>query len=274
MKRTLAGSSVLVLAILLALLLAGCGGGDDETDGSERDRASTASAGTESAVDPYIRPGGYFLALKLLPGRSTGDLTPVVLEYASELPMIPLILTSVGATPNMGVQVWLLGNARAIPRNYHHVVLNEALFDWQNQVQNYNDVVIAAVGEAPGRHDLPDRRGDAGGRRGPLGDVADALPVVVLVERRPEESDLPADERTQADERSHEGRLAGAVGAHQRDELALGDGEVDPAQHRSPAEGDAAVLDDGSGYDVRGILGHRQPLAVVRALRLASMRER
>ncbi|MER2565363.1 MAG: DUF2330 domain-containing protein [Myxococcaceae bacterium] len=109
-------------------------------------------AGTEDAVGPYVRPGAYFLALKLLPGRSTGDLTPVILEYASELPMIPLILTSVGATPNMGVQVWLLGNARAIPRNYHHVVLNEALLDWQNQGKNYNDVVIRAVAQAPGKH--------------------------------------------------------------------------------------------------------------------------
>lgn len=108
--------------------------------------------GTEDAVGPYIRPGAYFLALKLLPGRSTGDLTPVVLEYASELPMIPLILTSVGATPNMGVQVWVLGNARAIPRNYHHVVLNEALLDWQNQGKNYNDVVIRAVAQAPRKH--------------------------------------------------------------------------------------------------------------------------
>jgi hypothetical protein len=109
-------------------------------------------SGTEDAAGPYLRPGAYFLALKLLPGKSTGDITPVVLEYASELPMIPLILTSVGATPNMGVQVWLLGNARAIPRNYHHVVLNEALFDWQNQVKNYNDLVIRAVAQAPGKH--------------------------------------------------------------------------------------------------------------------------
>lgn len=109
-------------------------------------------AGTESAVDPYIRPGGYFLALKLRAGNTTGDLQPVVLRYESDVGSIPITLTGVGATPNMGVQVWMLGSGRAIPRNYHHTVLNDARIDWQTNGRNYNDVVIAAVGEAPGRH--------------------------------------------------------------------------------------------------------------------------
>lgn len=109
-------------------------------------------AGTEAAVDPYIRPGGFFLALKLRAGNTTGDLQPVVLRYQSDVGSIPITLTGVGATPNMGVQVWMLGNGRAIPRNYHHTVLNDARIDWQSAGRNYNDVVIAAVSEAPERH--------------------------------------------------------------------------------------------------------------------------
>lgn len=109
-------------------------------------------AGTEAAVDPYIRPGGFFLALKLRAGNTTGDLQPVVLRYQSDVGSIPITLTGVGATPNMGVQVWMLGNGRAIPRNYHHTVLNDARIDWQGGGRNYNDVVIAAVSEAPDRH--------------------------------------------------------------------------------------------------------------------------
>ncbi len=109
-------------------------------------------AGTTGAVGPYVRPGGYFLALRLKAGASSGDVTPVVLEYPSELPMIPIILTSVGATPNMGVQVYLLGTGRGIPRNYHHVVLNDALLDWMNGAGNYASVVTAAVAAAPQKH--------------------------------------------------------------------------------------------------------------------------
>ena len=86
--------------------------------------------GTEDVVDAYIQPNGYFLALKLLKGNDVGDLQPVVLSYESDLPMIPIILTSVAADPNMGVQVWLLGEDRAIPRNYHHTKINDAALDW------------------------------------------------------------------------------------------------------------------------------------------------
>ena len=53
-------------------------------------------------VGPYIRPGAYFLALKLRPGESAGDLQPVVLRYRSDLPMIPIVLTQVAAAAGHG----------------------------------------------------------------------------------------------------------------------------------------------------------------------------
>jgi hypothetical protein len=108
--------------------------------------------GTEDVVGPYIRQGAFFLALKLQSGKSAGDIQPVVLQYPSDLPMIPIILTSVAAQPNMGIQVWMLGNGRAIPRNYRHVVINDSQLDWFNSARNYNDVVIQAVSEAPEKH--------------------------------------------------------------------------------------------------------------------------
>ncbi len=109
-------------------------------------------SGTDSVLGPYIRPGAYFLALKLQTGLSAGDLQPVVLNYQSDLPMIPIILTSVAATPNMGIQVWMLGDGRAIPRNYYHTIINDAQINWFTAGQNYNDVIIQAVGEANGKH--------------------------------------------------------------------------------------------------------------------------
>src|SRR6185436_11718433 len=70
--------------------------------------------GTDSVVGNYTHPGAYFLALKLQSGKSTGDIQPIIVHYNSDLPMIPITLTSVGATPNMGIEVFVLGPARAI----------------------------------------------------------------------------------------------------------------------------------------------------------------
>jgi hypothetical protein len=108
-------------------------------------------ANTSDAVKPYIHQGGYFLALKLRSGESAGDITPIVLSYQSDLPMIPITLTQVGAVENMGVLVWVLGEARAIPRNYYDVVLDD-LPVWFSNVTNYNLQLIDAVHEAPGKH--------------------------------------------------------------------------------------------------------------------------
>jgi len=109
-------------------------------------------AGTDDVVAPYVHQGAYFLALKLSSGADVGDLQPVVVKYASDLPMIPIVLTSVAAQPDMGIQVWMLGAARAIPRNYYHTVIDDALIDWTTAGQNYNDVIIKATREAQGGH--------------------------------------------------------------------------------------------------------------------------
>lgn len=109
-------------------------------------------SGTDQAVNAYIRPGAYFLALRLRSGATAGDLQPVVLSFPADLPMIPITLTAVGATPNMGILVWVLGAARAIPRNYQHVILNDSKIDWLSRGPNYSQLVTQAVGEAAGKH--------------------------------------------------------------------------------------------------------------------------
>lgn len=108
-------------------------------------------AGTSDAVKPYIHPGAYFLALKLRGGETAGDIAPIVLRYASDLPMIPITLTQVGAVDDMGVLVWVAGEARAIPRNYYDVVVDD-LPIWFGSVARYNQQLIDAVHEAPGKH--------------------------------------------------------------------------------------------------------------------------
>lgn len=107
---------------------------------------------TAESVTPYIRPGAFFLALKLQKGKEVGDLQPVVLKYASDYAMIPIILTGVGAAEDMPVLVWMLGEGRAIPRNYRHTVVNDAVVDWINAGSNYIDVITRAVDEAPEHH--------------------------------------------------------------------------------------------------------------------------
>ncbi len=119
-------------------------------------------AGTDQTVGAYIRPGAFFLALKLQSGKSAGDLQPVVVRYPADLPIIPIVLTSVAAQPNMGIQVWMLGAGRAIPRNYYHTVINDMAIDWNSSGANYNDVIIKAVGEAPEKHSfVTEYAGDA-----------------------------------------------------------------------------------------------------------------
>ena len=99
-------------------------------------------------LQPYVDGGFFFIALRLAPDRELGDLQPISLSYAADTPGIPIQLTAVATAPDLGVTAWILAEARAVPTNFLHVQINEALIDWFNGGFNYDDVVRAAVDAA------------------------------------------------------------------------------------------------------------------------------
>jgi hypothetical protein len=100
---------------------------------------------------PYLESGLNLLAFKLTSGNESGSIRPVMITYDAELPSIPIKPTAVAANDDMGVLVWVLSDARAVPENYKALELNESLIDWFNPNNNYNSVVTRAADEAMGQ---------------------------------------------------------------------------------------------------------------------------
>ena len=105
----------------------------------------------EVVLDPYVSTGQYFVALKLSSDKDTGDLAPLGMRYAGTAASIPIQLTSIATIPDLPIEVFVLGSARAVPDNYLHVQINEAAIDWLNGATNYRAVVARAVDEAGGQ---------------------------------------------------------------------------------------------------------------------------
>src|SRR5262249_23320839 len=98
----------------------------------------------------YVDPDHHFLALKLTPTSTVGDLRPVVIRSAEPEPCVPLRLTAVAATNNLPIEAFIVGAKRAVPDNYAHVVLNDARIDYKQSGSNYQAVLSEAVDQAPG----------------------------------------------------------------------------------------------------------------------------
>jgi hypothetical protein len=102
---------------------------------------------------PYLASEMNLIAFKLLkgPNVTSGSIRPVVLTYEGDSSSIPIRPTAVAAQDDMGVRVWVLGSAQAVPVNYKSLVLNEALIDWFNRGNNYAQVVTEAANQAGGQ---------------------------------------------------------------------------------------------------------------------------
>ena len=100
---------------------------------------------------PYLEDGLNLIAFKLSSSSDSGSIRPVMLTYDASRPSIPIRPTAVAANDDMGVLVWLLSDVRGIPENYKALELNEALIDWFNPNNNYNEVVTRAADEASGQ---------------------------------------------------------------------------------------------------------------------------
>ncbi len=121
----------------------------------------------EELIEPYVLDGMKFVGLKLTSGQSAGSIRPIILNYQSDKPMIPIRLTAVAAQPDMGVLVWIVGDARAVPDNFVHVIPNYTRLNWYNgqlaAYSSYQQLVTAAMNDAD-----PSGQGFATDMAGPI----------------------------------------------------------------------------------------------------------
>ncbi len=115
------------------------------------DNGYEATALSADLFRPYLEEGMNLLAFRLNKQADVGEIRPVTLRYPSRFPMIPIKLTSVAAQEDMGVLVWTIAEARAVPLNYKSLELNAALINWFSWQSNYFNVVNAAADEAGGQ---------------------------------------------------------------------------------------------------------------------------
>jgi hypothetical protein len=99
-------------------------------------------------LQDYIDRGHVFAAVKLSPGAGVNEIHPLVIRYPGTEPCIPLKLTAIAATEDMGVRAFFLGDRRVVPTTYRQVTLNPARLDWVGLGANYTSVVSRAVDEA------------------------------------------------------------------------------------------------------------------------------
>ncbi len=111
-------------------------------------------------IAEYVEENHVFVAVKLQQDKKVGDIQPLTLEYPFPGSCVPLRLTSIAATEDMNVWVYVLGKERAVPVNFFHVTINEAKIDWLGYGGNYRDVAMQAVDTAAGRGFLTEYSGD------------------------------------------------------------------------------------------------------------------
>jgi len=105
-------------------------------------------------IAPYVTAGMKFVAVKLRDGEDTGSIQPLLMKYTSDKPVIPIRLTAVAATPDMGVLAWIVADARAVPENYEHVTPNYTRLNWFagqfNAYASYQSLITDAMNESGG----------------------------------------------------------------------------------------------------------------------------
>lgn len=117
--------------------------------------------GADDLLNYYAIQGMQFVALRLQKDTEIGEIEPIVLTYnlpesdgtdtttvatATEtaaqtsrrtaLAGVPIQLTRIAAVDNMEVQVYILGDARAVPLNYLEVKLDDTQVNWVGCIAN------------------------------------------------------------------------------------------------------------------------------------------
>jgi MYXO-CTERM domain-containing protein len=96
-------------------------------------------------LEQYLADDFLFVALKLGVNAGVEDVHPIVIRYTGVEPCVPIRLTAIAAAEDMDIRTFFLGNARTVPTNYRHVLVNPLKLDWFNNASNYKEVITMAV---------------------------------------------------------------------------------------------------------------------------------
>lgn len=127
------------------------------------DNQFDVSALGEDILGSYLEQGLNLLAFRLTKGNQTGSIRPIRVTYPAKYPVIPIRPTAVAADDDMGVMVYMVAEAQAIPKNYRSLVLNEALINWFSFSSTYNAVITQAANEAGGQGFVSEFAGPSAG---------------------------------------------------------------------------------------------------------------
>jgi MYXO-CTERM domain-containing protein len=104
-----------------------------------------------SLIDHYVKLGMLFVGLRLTKDATSGDIQPIVLDMDNDSEAcVPLILTRIAAVPDLPIYVFVLGNQRAVPRNWFEVEINQRRIDWFSGGTNYKALVTEAINDGAG----------------------------------------------------------------------------------------------------------------------------
>jgi len=98
----------------------------------------------EPYIAEYVTSGSKFLAMKLAPGTGVSDIAPIRMSYEGDAPMIPLILTAVGAEPEMAITAFVAADDRYQSGNYANLLMDPAWLRYDQFSQESNYFAVAS----------------------------------------------------------------------------------------------------------------------------------
>ncbi len=102
-------------------------------------------------IEDYVRQDKYFVAIRLLSDRSTGEIQPLVMRFLGPGPCVPLKLTSIASIRDLRVNLWVLADNRVVPDNFYELEINQARIDWFEAGSNYEQLLKEAADQAGGQ---------------------------------------------------------------------------------------------------------------------------
>jgi hypothetical protein len=103
----------------------------------------------EPIIEDYLNQGHVFVAMKLRPGAGSSAIHPIKLNFPGDEFCVPLKMTAIAARDDMAIRVLVLGEERAAPANWPHVVLNPLAFNWLQLAPEYEENSVLALDEEP-----------------------------------------------------------------------------------------------------------------------------